>query len=64
VLGAITRGEDPDAVRDEVRRNTRRYAKRQRTWFRAEPGVVWLDAAPEAAWLARQIVAHWRTAGE
>ena len=29
---------------------TRRYAKRQRTWFRAEPGVRWLDAEePEAA---------------
>jgi len=23
---------------------TRRYAKRQRTWFRAEPGLDWLDA--------------------
>ena len=23
---------------------TREYARRQRTWFRAEPGVVWLDA--------------------
>ncbi len=23
---------------------TRRYAKRQRTWFRAEPGLEWLDA--------------------
>ncbi len=23
---------------------TRRYAKRQRTWFRAEPGLEWIDA--------------------
>ena len=23
---------------------TRRYAKRQRTWFRAEPELEWLDA--------------------
>ena len=29
---------------------TRRYAKRQRTWFRAEPALEWLDAdRPEAA---------------
>jgi tRNA dimethylallyltransferase len=29
---------------------TRRYAKRQRTWFRAEAGLEWLDAdAPERA---------------
>jgi tRNA dimethylallyltransferase len=26
----------------EAQRNTRRYAKRQVTWFRKEPGVVWL----------------------
>lgn len=24
-------------------RNTRRFAKRQYTWFRREPGIVWLD---------------------
>ncbi len=29
----------------EIKRATRRYAKRQMTWFRREPGVVWLDAA-------------------
>ena len=27
----------------EARRNTRRYAKRQITWFRKEPGVQWLS---------------------
>src|SRR5262245_29180779 len=26
-----------------TRRNTRRYAKRQGTWFRAEPGVTWFE---------------------
>lgn len=29
---------------------TRRYSKRQRTWFRRQPGLRWIDAeAPEAA---------------
>ena len=28
---------------------TRRFAKRQRTWFRAEPGVVWRDPARTAS---------------
>ncbi len=29
---------------------TRRYARRQGTWFRAEPALTWVDAAlPEAA---------------
>ena len=30
---------------DRVKIHTRRYAKRQRTWFRREPGIVWLDAS-------------------
>jgi tRNA dimethylallyltransferase len=37
-------------ARERIWIATRRYAKRQRTWFRAEPGLEWLDAAePEAA---------------
>lgn len=34
-----------------VKRNTRRYARRQITWFRKEPNVHWFDAgvlAPDA----------------
>lgn len=26
-----------------IKRNTRRYAKRQMTWFRSEPGIRWVD---------------------
>ena len=32
-----------DAAKDLVTRNTRRYAKRQLTWFRSERAAVWLD---------------------
>jgi tRNA dimethylallyltransferase len=60
VLRAMDHRREPEAVRDEIRRNTRRYAKRQRTWFRAEPGVVWLDAVLEAPTLAERIVEQWR----
>jgi tRNA dimethylallyltransferase len=28
---------------------TRRFAKRQRTWFRREPGIVWRDPGVERA---------------
>ncbi|BCW95441.1 MAG: tRNA (adenosine(37)-N6)-dimethylallyltransferase MiaA [Fimbriimonadales bacterium] len=28
------------------KRDTRRFAKRQMTWFRKEPGVHWVDASP------------------
>ena len=39
------------AIELDARRNVA-FAKRQRTWFRAEPGITWLDATtslPEAA---------------
>ncbi len=32
-----------------ARRNTRRYAKRQWTWFRKEEGVTWFDVDPSLA---------------
>jgi tRNA dimethylallyltransferase len=43
-----------DDALDQVRRNTRAYAKRQGTWFRNQlpPGAVWLDATrPIAEWV-------------
>jgi tRNA dimethylallyltransferase len=37
------------AIAEDARRN-QAFAKRQRTWFRAEPGITWVDATgqPEA----------------
>jgi tRNA dimethylallyltransferase len=32
-----------DAIAQDARRNIA-FAKRQRTWFRAEPGITWLDS--------------------
>ncbi len=45
-----------------VKRNTRRYAKRQFTWFRAEKHVHWLDLPPDydPAAIAEQIIEWWR----
>jgi tRNA dimethylallyltransferase len=44
-LAAHIRGEVPleDAI-EAIERDTRRYAKRQLTWFRADPHYVWLPA--------------------
>ncbi|MGH9672683.1 MAG: tRNA (adenosine(37)-N6)-dimethylallyltransferase MiaA [Bryobacteraceae bacterium] len=43
VIGML-RGEiDPQAALEEAQRNTRRYAKRQWTWFLREAGIDWLD---------------------
>jgi len=39
---------DLAATRDLVVRENMRYARRQLTWFRKEPGVRWLDGAGEA----------------
>jgi tRNA dimethylallyltransferase len=49
------------AIEQDIRRNVA-FAKRQRTWFRAEPDVTWLDAtaddlAPRALALARAMLA-------
>ncbi|GBC92658.1 tRNA dimethylallyltransferase [bacterium HR15] len=38
------------------KRDTRRFAKRQMTWFRREPGVIWLDASAGAEATAQTIV--------
>lgn len=59
VLGAFVMGADPDKVRERVVISTRRYAKRQRTWFRKETGVRWLDADAGPDALASEIVAMW-----
>jgi tRNA dimethylallyltransferase len=40
---------------------TRRFAKRQRTWFRAEPGIVW--RRPDDACLVRAEVGAFFTSG-
>ena len=39
----VEAGADLAAAVDEVKRSTRRYAKRQLTWFRADPRIRWLD---------------------
>ena len=54
--GAIGRDE---AIEQDARRNAL-FAKRQRTWFRAEPDVAWLDAGAdpfdEALDLVRRVI--------
>lgn len=34
---------------NQIKLNTRRYAKRQRTWFRADKRIQWIDAADRSA---------------
>jgi tRNA dimethylallyltransferase len=43
-----------DELRTQLVRNTRRYAKRQATWFRAELGLVRVPAVDAVALAAAQ----------
>ena len=39
------RGASPEVIRDEIVRATKRFARRQLSWFRRDPRVVWFDAS-------------------
>jgi tRNA dimethylallyltransferase len=39
----------PEAVRDEIVKATKRFARRQESWFRADPRVRWIDASDDGA---------------
>ena len=62
MLGARASGSDPKELREAIVVATRRYAKRQRTWFRKEPGLIPLDAAQGIDALSEQVAAAWREA--
>ncbi len=51
-----------EAVAADTQRNVA-FAKRQRTWFRSEPGIAWLDAAADPEPGARSIVTAFLAAG-
>jgi tRNA dimethylallyltransferase len=56
-MGAHLRGAmDRAAALAAMQRATRRFAKRQLTWFRADPSVEWLPAEEAAAALAAATV--------
>lgn len=38
---------DLPECKELVKRNTRRYAKRQMTWFRADPDIHWITLSPD-----------------
>ena len=47
-----------EAAVDLIKRNTRRFAKRQMTWFRKDDRIVWIDCHENMEWdrLAVQII--------
>jgi len=62
ILGAKRQGRDAADTREAIVVATRQYAKRQRTWFRKEPGLVWLDASSGIDALVATVVSAWNAA--
>lgn len=65
IIEALADGGDPErlaAAAEDIKTNTRRYARRQMTWFRSLDDAVWLDVgALGVAATAAAIVSDWRT---
>lgn len=56
----LDRPEAPDdELKQEIVRATKRFARRQESWFRADPRVAWFEGGETAA--AERIVAFFRT---
>ncbi len=49
---------DLATCKELVKRNTRRYAKRQMTWFRKEKDIIWIELSPEdrSTTIAKRII--------
>jgi tRNA dimethylallyltransferase len=63
VLTALAAGGDPDAMteaRDRTFMGTRRYVRRQRSWFRRDHRIGWLDGSGSS--LADEVVRRWHGA--
>jgi tRNA dimethylallyltransferase len=59
-LLAVVRGElDLDAALELAITRTRRFARRQRSWFRRDPRVTWLEVGADAAPVVAALVRRW-----
>lgn len=56
-VSALLNGEmDLESTKEELKKNTRKYAKRQLTWFRADKRIIWLNATRDAEFVVKDIV--------
>jgi tRNA dimethylallyltransferase len=47
--------QDIEEVKQQLKKNTRNYAKRQLTWFRADKRIKWIDADRDAEQIVQDI---------
>lgn len=59
VVGVLEGRHDWDEAVRLIKRNSRRYAKRQLTWYRRYPDALWLDARTATAGSLLDAVAPW-----
>jgi tRNA dimethylallyltransferase len=59
IVGYLKGDWDLDEAARLIQRDTRRYAKRQITWFRADPEVVWVNPDDRSEIIGR-VRAFWR----
>jgi tRNA dimethylallyltransferase len=59
VLGLLDGRWDEPAARELTVTATRRFARRQRAWFRRDPRVHWLDGAEPPDQLLAAALGHW-----
>jgi tRNA dimethylallyltransferase len=52
-----------EAVR-QIKRNTRRYAKRQVTWFKSDPEIRWWDGVADRKKFLLEIKSFWEEEGK
>ncbi|MEE9242683.1 MAG: tRNA (adenosine(37)-N6)-dimethylallyltransferase MiaA, partial [Mycobacterium sp.] len=45
VIAELDAGRDGSAARESTYAGTRRYVRRQRSWFRRDHRITWLDGA-------------------
>lgn len=48
IIGSLKGEYDMDTAAELIKRNTRRYAKRQLTWFRRYPDIHWFNLSEES----------------
>jgi tRNA dimethylallyltransferase len=50
-----------DEALDRAVRRTRKFARRQRVWFRRDPRITWLPAEGNSSELVPAVLARWQT---